>query len=171
MNKKFKWPISSSILIDASVSRVWETISAPGNLNNVHPFCKENTVVTWSGDKSEDIILYYSGRELLREFFEWQEGTGYKLMIGRRGGRKTEVHWELDQVALEKCVLKITLFVPHLQKTSILIRWLPHFLYMRPRMKKYLDSVLRGFEYFITTGKPVQRNQFGSHPWFSPKDD
>lgn len=169
MNKKFKWPISSSILIDASVSKVWEVISASGNLNGIHPFCKENSVVTWPGEKSKDIILYYSGRELIREFFEWHEGRGYKLMIGRRGGRKTEVHWEINPFEKDRCVLKITLFVPHLQKISALFRWLPHFLYMKPRMKKYLDSVLKGFEYHITTGKPVGRNQFGPHSWFSSK--
>ena len=158
-------------MIDAPISKIWDTISSPGNLNDIHPFCKENSVVTWPGEKSEDIILYYSGRKLIREFIEWQEGEGYKLMIGRQGGRKTEVHWELIPFEKEKNVLQISLFVPHLQQTSILIRWIPHFFYMRPRMKKYLDSVLQGFEYFITTGKQVKRNQFGSHPWFSPKDD
>ncbi|MHA1911346.1 MAG: hypothetical protein ACTSYA_06595, partial [Candidatus Kariarchaeaceae archaeon] len=86
MKKSFKWPISSSISINASVSNVWKAITKPGNLNNCHPFCKENVVVNWSEANSKDIILYYNGREFERNFFDWQEGTGYKLMIGRLGG-------------------------------------------------------------------------------------
>ena len=172
MNKNFKWPISSSINIDASVSDVWDAITTPGNLNDCHPFCEKNTVVNWSEETSKDIILYYNGRELERNFFDWEIEEGYKLMIGRPGGRQTEVHWEINPIAIsgkEKSVLRITLLVPHLQNTSVLIRWAPHFFYIRPKMKKYLDSVLQGFEYFIKTGKPVVRNQFGSHSWFSSK--
>lgn len=165
----FKWPIYSSILIDAPISSVWDAISKPGNLNNCHPFCKENTVVTWSEEKSVDLIQYYNGRELERFFFSWDEGKGYKLMISRRGGRQTEVHWEIEAVEKEKSILKITLYLPHLNNTPVILRWLPHFLYIKPKMKKYLNSVVRGFEYYITTGKPVEKNQFGSHPWFSPK--
>ena len=127
--------------------------------------------MTWSAEKSVDIILYYTGKVLEREFFAWEEERGYKSMIGRKGGRKTEVHWEIDPVEEEKSTLRITLFVPHLQNTPVLIRWLPHFLHVRPKMKRYLDSVLKGFEFCITSGKPVQRNQFGSHPWFSAKVD
>ena len=171
MDKKFRWPISSSILIDAPVSKVWEGISAPGNLNNSHPFCSENTVVIWSAEKSVDKILYFSDMVLERDFFAWEEEKGYKLMIGRKDGRKTEVHWEIEPVEKEKSTLRITLYVSHLQKTHILLRWLPHFLHVRPKMKRYLDSVLRGFEHYITTGRPVQRNQFGSHAWFSSKAD
>ncbi|MHA1910310.1 MAG: hypothetical protein ACTSYA_01330, partial [Candidatus Kariarchaeaceae archaeon] len=87
---------------------------------------------------------------------------------------QTEVHWEIspiEKLGKEMSVLRITLFVPHLQNTSVLLRWMPHFFYVRLRMKKYLDSVLQGFEYFIKTGKPVERNQFGSHSWFSPKPE
>lgn len=170
----FKWPIYSSILIDAPISSVWDAISKPGNLNKCHPFCKENTVVTWSEEKSVDLIQYYNGRELERIFFLWDEGKGYKLMIGRRGGRQTEVHWEIESVECEgkeKSLLKITLYLPHLQNIPVLLRWLPHFFYTQPKMKRYLNSVVRGFEYFITTGESVDRNQFGSHPWFSPNSD
>ncbi|MCE7733746.1 MAG: hypothetical protein GPJ54_02635, partial [Candidatus Heimdallarchaeota archaeon] len=136
MSKNFKWPISSMILIDAPASKVWAAISAPGNLNDCHPFCKENTVVNWQGEKSVDIILYNNGRKLKRNFFEWEEEKGYKLMIGRHGGRQTEVHWEIEPVENDKSTLKITLYLPHLKNTPVILRWLPHFLYMRPKMKK-----------------------------------
>ena len=90
MNKNFKWPISSSINIDASVSDIWDAITSPGNLNDCHPFCKKNTVVDWSEDNSKDIILYYNGRELERNFFEWEKDpTQTKSAVMRHTSRMT----------------------------------------------------------------------------------
>ncbi|MCG3216440.1 MAG: hypothetical protein KAS63_06950 [Candidatus Heimdallarchaeota archaeon] len=173
MKLKFKWLIKNSIIIDATVAKVWEVISQPGNLNLCHPFCKENTVRKWPGKDSEDTIIYYSGWEVERNFFEWEIEKGYKLMIGRKGGRKTEVQWEIKESEKtregERAILSISLKVPNLQHIPVIFRWIPHFLFLKPKMKKYLNSVVRGFEYYITTGKPIKRNQFGSHPWFSPK--
>ncbi len=84
MNSKFKWLIKDSIIIDATVARVWEVISQPGNLNLCHPFCKENIVKNWSGKDSADRIIYYNGMELERNFIEWEIEKGYKLMIGKK---------------------------------------------------------------------------------------
>ena len=173
MSIKFRWMICSSIIIDATVAVVWEIISQPGNLNLCHPFCKENIVKKWPGKDSADIIIYYSGLEFERNFFEWKIEKEYKLMIGERGKKKTEVHWEIEKFKEvgegRKVSLSISLKIPYLQQIPVMFRWIPHFLYLKPKMKKYLNSVLRGFEYYITTGKPVKRNQFGSHSWFSPK--
>ena len=173
MSLKFRWVISCSIAIDATAAGIWEIISLPGNLNLCHPFCKENIVKKWSGKDSADIIIYYSGLEFERDFFEWEIEKGYKLMIGERGKKKTEVQWEIkkskDVGEGEKTLLSISLEIPYLQQIPVIFRWIPHFLYFKPKMKKYLNSVLRGFEYYITARKPVTRNQFGSHSWFSPK--
>ena len=32
-----------------------------------------------------------------------------------------------------------------------------------------LVMVTRGFEWYVTRGEPVPRNQFGPHPWFSAR--
>ena len=95
------------------------------------------------------------------------------LMIGGRGRKKkTEVQWETNKIdeqsGKERTELKIILKMPNFQKLPFFIRWIPHYFYLRPKMKKYLDSVVKGFNHYITTGKPVKRNQFGSHSWFSP---
>jgi hypothetical protein len=36
-------------------------------------------------------------------------------------------------------------------------------------LRRYLSSVTRGVEWWVTRGEPVPRNQFGSHRWFSEK--
>ena len=60
--------------------------------------------------------------------------------------------------------------MPYLfQRAPWPLRWLPHHLYLRPLITRYLDAVLKGFEVYITTGEVVRRNQFGSHYVFSPR--
>ena len=54
-----------------------------------------------------------------------------------------------------------------LQNWPAVARWLPYILRLRPMLKKYLESVVRGFEWYVVRGESVPRNQFGDHPWFS----
>ena len=174
MNSKFKWMIKDSIIIDATFARVWEVISQPGSLNLCHPFCKENIVKNWSGKDSADRIIYYNGMELERNFIEWEIEKGYKFLIGKKEEKKkTEVHYEIKKLKDvgegEKTLVLVSLKMPDLERIPVILRWIPHFLYLKPKMKKYQDSVLKGFEYYIKTGKPVERNQFGSHSLFSPE--
>jgi hypothetical protein len=35
---------------------------------------------------------------------------------------------------------------------------------------KYLQSVVKGFEWYVTRGEPVPRDQFGKHTWFSASE-
>ena len=68
-----KWPVQFSKDIYASSETVWNLISQPGNLENCHPFCKQNIVDKWPGDNSRDTIEYLNGwkfeRKLLKLLF------------------------------------------------------------------------------------------------------
>ena len=48
--------ITDQVNIKANLDKVWKAISAEGNLNNCHPFCKFNHVVNWDCESSEDQI-------------------------------------------------------------------------------------------------------------------
>ena len=39
---KFSPPISATQVFDCSTDELWTLISAPGNLNDAHPFCERN---------------------------------------------------------------------------------------------------------------------------------
>jgi hypothetical protein len=166
----FKWPIAASRTIEASSDEVWSVISSPGNLEDCHPFCESNPVDQWPGVGSRDTIHYYSGWVLQREFSNWIDGVGYDLVIGREGGRKTFVSWRIGTEEEGLSRLTITLYPQILQNIPVVVRWIPHVVYIRPMLQTYLDSVVKGFEWFITSGKAVKKNQFGSHPWFSTED-
>lgn len=166
----FKWPVAVERSITATLGDVWSVISSPGNLELCHPFCRRNPVESWSGVGSRDAIEYHSGWLFERRFTGWIDGVGYDLEIGRKGGRRSAVAWRIREVEDGTSVLGITIYPVGLQHLPVVIRWLPHLITMRPMLRTYLDSVLRGFDHYITTGQPVTRNQFGPHRWFSPKD-
>lgn len=164
---RFKWPISVSQKIEASPQKIWSAISSPGNLEDCHPFCKQNPVSNWPGPGSIDTIYYYSGWVMDREFINWIDGVGYDLSIGRIGGRKSYVSWRIIEAQNNIGTLSITIYPHALQNIPIPFRWIPYIGYIQPSLRSYLKSVTRGFEWFIKTGKPVRKNQFGSHRWFS----
>lgn len=163
----FEWPVASERMIAAPAQKVWEAISAPGNLEKAHPYCASNPVQVWPGPDSQDKVHYLSGWEYERRFVHWYDGTGYDLEIGRRGGGKSFVSWRITPVDENSSVLRISVYPHVLQNWPAVVRWIPHLLRIRPMLKKYLESVVRGFEWYVVRGESVPRNQFGRHSWFS----
>ena len=163
----FRWPIVAEQTIAASAEEVWKVISTPGNLELCHPFCGKNPVQHWSRENSVDQVHYLNGRVYERRFNSWQEGVGYDLEIISRGTPLAAVTWRIASVDASSCVLRITVYPYMLQKYPVGLRWLPHFFFLRPKLTHYLISVVKGFEWFITHGQAVPRNQFGEHAWFS----
>ena len=166
--QNFRWPVAGAIEIAAPAERVWATISTPGNLEPCHPFCESNPVQHWPGPDSKDEVRYLGGWTYQRHFKSWHEGVGYDLTVGRQGGGSSLVSWRIAPVTAASATLTITVYPHSLQHLPVAIRWLPHHLRLRPLLNHYLSSVVRGFEWYITRGEPVPRNQFGHHPWFSP---
>jgi hypothetical protein len=162
--------VSAEQVIAAPARKVWEAISEPGNLEKCHPFCASNPVEAWPGKNSRDTIHYLSGWTYERKFKEWIDGVGYDLEIGRPGGGQSTVSWRITPVDDNNCTLRITVHPGGVRKFPPVIRWVPFYLWLRPKLRSYLDSVVRGFEWYVTRGEPVPRNAFGTHPWFSARE-
>ena len=163
----YRWAVAVAQPIAASGDKVWDVISMPGNLELCHPFCAKNPVKVWPGKKSMDEVHYLSGWVYERRFCRWIEGAGYDLEIGERGGKSSFVSWRITSVGSCDCILRISVYPHTLQGVPVAVRWLPHILYLGPMLRKYLSSVVRGFEWYVIRGEAVPRNQFGSHGWFS----
>ena len=166
-NKKYFKPVSRSIKINVSPKRVWELISKPNNLELYHPFCESNPVEKWQGNKSIDYVNYYNGLKYQRVFTDWTDGIGYDLLIGRKNGRKSKVMWRIKRPDDSSSELKITIYPHDINKYPNFVKPLIYIFYIRPMLRKYLTSVLKGFQVYIVQGKPIQKNQFGAHRWFS----
>ncbi|MDJ0910475.1 MAG: hypothetical protein QNI99_14855 [Woeseiaceae bacterium] len=163
----FRWPVSARQTIGAPAADVWSAIAASGNLESCHPFCAENPVRIWPGPGSIDEVHYLNGIVYERRFQSWYEGEGYDLEIWHKQQKLADVIWRIEPTGDESSVLEITVLPLGLQNLPTWLRWAPHVFVLRPRMKSYLQSVVRGFEWYVTRGESVPRNQFGTHPWFS----
>jgi hypothetical protein len=161
-------PITVHQAIAALPDEVWAVISAPGYLEECHPFCAANPVRVWPGTGSHDTIEYHNGRVVDRMFTMWLEGAGYDLEVTDVNGPLATVSWRIG-AAGQGATLTIGLTPRFLRGVPAAVRWAPNLMFVRPMMRWYLRSVVRGVEWRVTTGRPVGRNQFGSHPWFSPR--
>lgn len=171
VDRNFRWPVSASQRITAPREEVWRVISAPGNLESCHPFCKRNPVLAWEREDSRDEVHYLSGWVYERRFREWYEGYGYDLDIYRGDQHMAAVSWRLVELDDQSCTLQITVYPMLLQNWPVLVRWFAHWLRMKPYLRSYLRSVVMGFDWYITRGERVPRNHFGKHPWFSARPD
>jgi hypothetical protein len=153
--------------IAAPADAVWAAVSTPGHLADCHPFCERNPVSVWPGVGARDEIHYLSGWIYERRFVEWVDGAGYDLEIGSRGGPTSFVSWRIDPRGPDSCSLSISIRPHKIERGPVGLRWLLQLTYVRRMLHRYLDSVVRGVEWYVARGEPVSHDQFGVHPWFS----
>ena len=168
--KQFKktWPISVEKEINANSDEIWKIISKEGNLNLVHPFCKNNYAISWNSENSVDVLEYLNGLKFIREFQTWNPGKGYSLLIGTKNGKKSYVEWKITSKN-KKQYLSITVYTHYMREYPKFISFLPNEFMIKPNLKKYLESVIGGINYYLTKNKIVPKNNFGEHKWFSKK--
>jgi hypothetical protein len=159
--------VTVSRSIATTPANLWAAISAPGNLEHAHPFCAQNPVIAWPGADARDEVHYLSGWIYRRQFTGWIDGIGYDLQIGSQGEHPSQVSWRITDGGSGRADLTITIHPRPIDQIPSLVQRPVQFAYVRPLLRRYLDSVVRGFEWWITTGEPVPKNQFGRHPWFS----
>ena len=165
-HKQFNWCISASKELSISSNDLWEIISTPSNLELFHPFCFKNPVIDWPGLKSIDQIYYHSGLIYERNFINWIDGVGYDLFIGEKEGAKSFVSWRIGKMN-QSSIITISIYPYIYNKGYKAINFLPYFLFIKPTLAKYLESVLNGLKYYSESKRVVQKNQFGPHKIFS----
>ena len=161
-----RFKTSNSMTYDCSLENLWEIVSSPNYLNNVHPFCRENTTIEWNNDHHEDKIIYLNERTYIRRFVSWRNLEGYDLWIGDSNKNQSFVEWRLEKVGTGS-KLTITVYPFLLSSWPKVFSFLPYFLYINIKLKSYLFSVLSGIEWYVQKNTPVPKNQFGRHSWFS----
>ena len=163
---KKNWAIKAVKEINASPKEIWNLISKEGNLNLIHPFCKNNFALSWNSENYIDVLVYLNGLKFIREFKKWQPNQGYSLLIGTKNGKKSYVEWEIYKKN-KKQYLSITLYTHYMRDYPKLLSFFPHIFIIKPNLEKYLNCVLGGIDYYLSTKKQVPRNHFGKHNWFS----
>jgi len=165
----FDESISAQSEIAAPASTVWEQIAKPSGVVRWHPFVKENSTESWKGIGSKDKVIYFSGRSFEREVINWQEGTGYDLKLTENGKNEALAVYRIKPIDDDRCRFKVTVYAKFIEKLPFPIRWVLLQFKIKPLFTKYLGLSMPGFVYCAETGEKVKRNQFGSHPVFSPE--
>tara|TARA_B110000014_G_scaffold176080_1_gene125964 strand:+ start:2324 stop:2818 length:495 start_codon:yes stop_codon:yes gene_type:complete len=160
------WSIKCKRKINSTPEKLWNLISKPGYLNLVHPYCKESTIKSWKKNDHSDILIYLNGLKYERHFNKWKEKKGYSLMIGKKNGKKSHVKWKISSYNNET-FLTIIVSPYLLSNWPKLISFIPYLLYIKPNLKKYLNSVIGGIDWYLINNKPIPKNYFGKHLWFS----
>ena len=159
--------VSCSIKLKSQSEDIWKVISSHGNLNFFHPFCKKNKVIEF--DKKlikKDMLIYLNGVVFERHFYKWQETVGYELMIGKKNGKKSKVVWKISKKR-HYSLLNIDVYPYKTDKINSLLYPFVFYFYIKPKLKSYLSSVLKGLKFYLYNNKNVVKNQFGVHRWFS----
>ena len=164
---KFNRPIEAKRRFDVSSARLWDMIRAPESLNDHHPFCRTNEVLSWDDDERADRLEYLNGRTYVRRFQSWTPMEGYTLLIGEEGGYQSFVEWTVKAEGEGHSSLTISVHPFLLAGWPKWASALPYRLWIRPRLTRYLKAVLAGYHHVETTGEAVPRNHFGRHGWFS----
>jgi hypothetical protein len=146
-------------LLDATLRESW--------LLPMHPFVKTHSTPNLpivAGSK--DSLQYHSGIVINRTYGETETGPGYLTshvevsiagMQEQLAGYVRTTMKASDTGTPNQCLCEVTL-----ERAN---EWSDGESNLT---LQYLDQMLQGFAYYLETGKPVTKNQFGSHPIYSP---
>lgn len=155
--------VSNKIILNHNPDVVWEIISSKNALELFHPFCFKNDVIDY---KKKDELVYLNGLSYVREFSAWKPNNGFELSIGKKGGKKSKVKWEIKNLD-RGCEVKISVFPYKSSKIPEYFYPVVNMFIIKPKLRKYLLSVLTGLKFYLDTKVKVKKNQFGKHSWFS----
>ncbi len=161
-----KRSVSQKKAMDVDITALWDLITRPGHLEDVHPYCSSNEVIRWDEQGCTDVIIYSNGRKFVRNIKPWNFQKGYQLWIGIESGSQHYVNWLIENVN-EKCSLSITIHPSFLNNWPSFVTFIPFHFWIKPRLNAYLDAVLSGIYYFLQNDMPVPRDTPNRHPWFS----
>lgn len=153
-------------MIGVRPAEVMGLLTSPGHLAECHPFCESNPVDRWPGEGSHDTVVYHNGRVVHRHVTSWRDEVGFSVDVSDENGRLAAVDWEVSEAA-GGSKLTIRLAPYPLSTYRPVVRSTLQQVVVRPMLRRYLRSVVRGVRWRLETGDPVQRDQFGRHAWFS----
>jgi len=82
--------------------------------------------------------------------------------------KQSFVSWKIEENK-NKAKLSVSIYPYLYNKGNKLINFFPFYLIVRPSLTNYINSVMKGLEYYIETNQKVEKNQFGIHKFFSKK--
>ncbi len=136
---------------------MWGVISLKSNLELFHPYCKKNNLIIWNENDSVDELEYLNGRKMIRRFVSWKEGIGYDLFINQLKKPSSFVSWRISK-SNEGFQISITVYPYLFNQKNKIASFIPFYVLVHPMLKSYLNSVVSGLEFYMSSGNPVKKN-------------
>lgn len=161
--------IKGTVPINCSSKKIWNTLTQPGHLEKIHPFCEHHERIAYNGIGDKDSGRFASGKEVVREIVAWETGKSYTVLLKDLKKKETNITFSIEEMDTEKVNFSV-----HIQTKSFKniprIIW-PWFAKRKilPVFKNYLHSLLNGTKYHLETGNNVSPNQFGPLKGYSKK--
>ena len=64
-------------------------------------------------------------------------------------------------------IFYITVYPHFMRDNPKIISFLPYLFIVKPNLKRYLENVINGLNWHLIHSKPIPKNLFGKHKWFS----
>jgi hypothetical protein len=150
------------VFIPCTAQQAWNLLSTPGYLTLVNCYVAENKSDRWQGPGDTDTFSYRSGRQFQRrvEFWRPEQGIGVSLHRIPPHANRVTVHFLFNPVA-NGIHFSAEIGMDTYRKVPRPLWPVFCHIFLEPLFRKYLSALLSGYHQYLTTGKPVEANQFG----------
>ena len=171
-----KSSIKVTIELKATLQDCWNIITIKNHLELFHPFILNHFGERLLSVGDKDNIVYMNNLHFTREVISISEpkvdadseSCGYNLLVGRK--KKSLVKWKIKNNLSGGVDLSITIFPHTVSSYNKITKFFVFNFYIKPHIRKYLNSVTQGLKYYIETKEIVEKDQFGKHKWFSQQN-
>ena len=84
----------------------------------------------------------------------------------KKNGEQSYVKWKISSEN-ESIFLSIEVYPYFFKGVPKILSWIPFNIFIRPKLTRYLDSVISGINWYLDNNEKVPPNFFGKHKWFS----
>lgn len=161
--------VSGQTHIPVTKEVLWNALIQKDHVVHFNPFVKEHQSARLVGIGHEDSCEYYNGKKLFRKVVEFKEQriTKFKVYYDKPEVNNFSVFEIIEGTSDNDVIFKLTLEFEAYKKIPRPIWYLIAPLILVPLYKKYIEAVVKGMHYYCTTGKKVERDQYGRHSQFS----
>jgi hypothetical protein len=156
------------IQINCSQEKLWNLLRTPQHLKVTHPYCKDHVAKEWGIVGAVDRLIFNNDNFVNRTLIEMDDHFFILSLIqDEKKENDIKVKFEAHKLLDDKCELYMTVSVDSFKKIPRPIWWLYSRFKIVPSYDLYISSVIKGYKYYLETGKSVKKNQFGYHPDYS----
>ncbi len=163
--------ICGETYIDCTKEVLWNALTQPQNVIYFNSFVKSNEHLGIEGVKHKDQCEYYNGKVLTREVVEYVKNKRVKFLIYQKKNHNNNytVFDIMESDSKLGTKFRLSIQSDAYRNVPRPIWYFVARLILIPHYRKYIEAVVKGMNYYCTTGQQVIRNQFGHHNQFSPK--